>query len=183
MGNIVTILKQGGIGVLPTDTIYGLVGSALSQRAVKRIYKVRKRNPKKPFIILISSKAETLLPTIFSRCQTIKFYPSQKYAFSKQQQGILQNILPVINQDLAEKFLFAKNVNLENGNAIEILEVLQRHFRNLLLIKIGVVKGEESKYSIEKLKKILRLIETISHQVATTNASSKLALEIILLEL
>lgn len=134
-------------------------------------------------IILISSKAETLLPTIFSRCQTIKFYPSQKYAFSKQQQGILQNILPVINQDLAEKFLFAKNVNLENGNAIEILEVLQRHFRNLLLIKIGVVKGEESKYSIEKLKKILRLIETISHQVATTNASSKLALEIILLEL
>src|SRR3989338_11017033 len=55
MGNIVTILKQGGIGVLPTDTIYGLVGSALSQRAVKRIYKVRKRNPKKPFIILISS--------------------------------------------------------------------------------------------------------------------------------
>lgn len=40
---------------MPTDTIYGLVGSALSQRAVKRIYKVRKRNPKKPFIILISS--------------------------------------------------------------------------------------------------------------------------------
>ena len=48
-------LKRGDIGVLKTDTIYGLVGSALSEKTVKRIYTVRKRNPKKPFIILISS--------------------------------------------------------------------------------------------------------------------------------
>jgi|SRR3989344_6048568 len=50
---IIKILKSGGIGVLPTDTIYGLVGSALSKKAIERIYKVRRRNPKKPFIILI----------------------------------------------------------------------------------------------------------------------------------
>lgn len=48
-------LKEGQIGVIPTDTIYGLVGSALSERVVKRIYKVRKRNPLKPLLILISS--------------------------------------------------------------------------------------------------------------------------------
>jgi L-threonylcarbamoyladenylate synthase len=52
--NITKILRKGGIGVLPTDTIYGLVGLALSEEGVKRIYKVRKRNPKKPLIILIS---------------------------------------------------------------------------------------------------------------------------------
>jgi L-threonylcarbamoyladenylate synthase len=52
---IVKILKEGGIGVLPTDTIYGLVGTALNPQTVERIYKVRKRNPKKPFIILIQS--------------------------------------------------------------------------------------------------------------------------------
>ena len=49
------ILKKGGIGVLPTDTIYGLVGAALSKKAVERIYKVKKRKKDKPFIILISS--------------------------------------------------------------------------------------------------------------------------------
>ncbi len=43
---------------MPTDTIYGLVGLALSERTVKRIYKVRKRNPKKPLIILISDLAD-----------------------------------------------------------------------------------------------------------------------------
>lgn len=52
------ILKKGGIGVIPTDTIYGLVGQALKQKTVAKIYKVRKRNPDKPFIILISSLAD-----------------------------------------------------------------------------------------------------------------------------
>ena len=52
---IIKILKNGGIGVLPTDTIYGLVGSALNKKTIKRIYELRQRNPRKPFIILIGS--------------------------------------------------------------------------------------------------------------------------------
>jgi len=49
------ILKNGGIGVIPTDTIYGIVGSALNVDVVEKIYKLRKRNKKKPMIILIGS--------------------------------------------------------------------------------------------------------------------------------
>lgn len=52
---IAKLLREGCIGVMPTDTIYGLVGSALSAKAVERIYRVRKRNVKKPMIILIAS--------------------------------------------------------------------------------------------------------------------------------
>ena len=55
------ILLNHGVGVLPTDTLYGLVGSALSKKAVARIYKLRRRNPQKPFIILISSLADLKL--------------------------------------------------------------------------------------------------------------------------
>ncbi len=51
---IVKFLKNDGIGVLPTDTLYGIVGSAFSKKTVLRIYKVRLRNKKKPLIILIS---------------------------------------------------------------------------------------------------------------------------------
>ena len=43
------------IGVIPTDTIYGVVASALSKKAVEKAYRIMKRNPKKPFIIMISS--------------------------------------------------------------------------------------------------------------------------------
>ncbi len=55
---IIESLQGGGIGVIPTDTIYGIVGSALSKDSVKRIYKVRKRNQKKPMIILISKLSD-----------------------------------------------------------------------------------------------------------------------------
>ncbi len=48
-----TILKDGGVGVLATDTLYGLVGKALDEKAVGRIYGLKKRQPSKPFIILI----------------------------------------------------------------------------------------------------------------------------------
>lgn len=49
------VLKKGGIAVFPTDTIYGMHTPALKKDCVERLYKLRKRNPKKPFIILIPS--------------------------------------------------------------------------------------------------------------------------------
>lgn len=52
--NIAEMLAHGGVGVMPTDTIYGIVGLALDKKAVERIYRLRKRDPKKPMIILIS---------------------------------------------------------------------------------------------------------------------------------
>ena len=48
-------LLNGGVGILPRDTLYGLVGRALSRKAFDRIFELKKRNSKNPFIILISS--------------------------------------------------------------------------------------------------------------------------------
>lgn len=55
MDENIDTLNNGGIGVLATDTIYGIVGQALNQDTVERIYSVKKRTPTKPFIILIHS--------------------------------------------------------------------------------------------------------------------------------
>ncbi|MES2416083.1 MAG: L-threonylcarbamoyladenylate synthase [Patescibacteria group bacterium] len=52
---IITILQNDGVGILPTDTLYGVVASAYSKKAVERIYKIKGRDENKPFIILISS--------------------------------------------------------------------------------------------------------------------------------
>ena len=49
------ILNKDGIVVLPTDTLYGLVGSAFSKKAIERIYKIKNRNKDKKLIVLISS--------------------------------------------------------------------------------------------------------------------------------
>lgn len=54
----IAILKSGGIGILPTDTIYGIVGSALMPETVARIYHQRKRDYRKPTIILVASVSD-----------------------------------------------------------------------------------------------------------------------------
>lgn len=53
--NLSKELKKGKIAVIPTDTIYGIVCSALNQGTVEKIYTLRKRSPDKPMIVLISS--------------------------------------------------------------------------------------------------------------------------------
>lgn len=47
-------LKNGQVVVLPTDTIYGLSCRADDQEAVKKIYRLKKRNPKYPVLLLVS---------------------------------------------------------------------------------------------------------------------------------
>lgn len=53
--NAIRALKSGGIGVMPTDTIYGIVCKALDKKAVTRVYELKRRDPHMPFIILIDS--------------------------------------------------------------------------------------------------------------------------------
>lgn len=52
---IIKQLSESELGVIPTDTIYGIVGLALNPQTVEKIYKLRKRSSRKPMIILISS--------------------------------------------------------------------------------------------------------------------------------
>lgn len=51
---VVRLLKKGGAGLLPTDTIYGLSARALDAAAVERIHKIKLRDSGKPLIVLIS---------------------------------------------------------------------------------------------------------------------------------
>lgn len=51
----IEILKNGGVGVIPTDTVYGLVGSAIKKEAVQKITEIKNRSDGKGFIVLIFS--------------------------------------------------------------------------------------------------------------------------------
>lgn len=51
-------LKQGKIGVIPTDTVYGLVCSALTEDSVEKMYEIKERDQNKPFVYLISDVSD-----------------------------------------------------------------------------------------------------------------------------
>ena len=44
-------LNQGNLAGLPTETVYGLAGNAYSQKAIKKIYNLKKRPKKNPLIV------------------------------------------------------------------------------------------------------------------------------------
>ncbi len=52
---IASLLKRGGVVLLPTDTIYGLHASAANERALARLRKIKGRDADKPFVILAAS--------------------------------------------------------------------------------------------------------------------------------
>lgn len=51
----IKILKNDGVVVLPTDTLYGLCAGAFNKKAIEKIYKIKERDKSKPLIVLISS--------------------------------------------------------------------------------------------------------------------------------
>ncbi len=58
LAGVAEAMKKGGVAVIPTDTVYGIVGPAFSRSAVARIYKLRRRDPNKPMIVLIGDIAD-----------------------------------------------------------------------------------------------------------------------------
>ena len=55
-------IREERIVCSPTDTLYGLLGSALSERVYRDIYRIKRRSPEKPLIVLFDSleRAEEL---------------------------------------------------------------------------------------------------------------------------
>lgn len=88
---IIGLIKEGKIGVMPTDTIYGIVGSALNPRTVQDIYLIRDRDSSKPMIILISSLEDLKKFNIF-------LSPEQKEYLQKIWPNPVSVILPCSDQ-------------------------------------------------------------------------------------
>lgn len=77
--DITQILKDGGVGLLPTDTVYGLSASVYDEKAVERIYSLKGRDSGVPLIVLISD---------------IQDLSSFKVSLDKDTRGILEKNWP-----------------------------------------------------------------------------------------
>lgn len=49
------VIKEGGIVVFPTETVYGIGVNGLDKNAIKRLYEVKKRLQNKPISLLVSN--------------------------------------------------------------------------------------------------------------------------------
>lgn len=92
MDEALEILKRGGIGILPTDTLYGVVALALQKQAVERVYTLKGRAPNKPVLMLIHSPEEL-------RQFGITLSPQQKEAASRHWPGPITLIFQCPNPE------------------------------------------------------------------------------------
>ena len=89
------VIIQGGIVVLPTDTIYGIHCLASNKKAVEKVYEIRKRDPNKPCLILIDDVKQIELFGIGLFDRTEKF-------FNKIWPGKASIIIPISRKRQAE---------------------------------------------------------------------------------
>jgi DNA polymerase-3 subunit delta' len=157
---------NGGFKIVIVDDAH-----LMNQEAQNCFLKTLEEPKGQTLLFLITSKPDMLLPTIFSRCQTVKFFkpaglPENPGKLEKEKE-LLKNLLPVLNSTFADKFAYVKNIDFEKQSASEIIYVLQKHLRK----------------DIVKNKKALELTEEINNKLIFTNASPKLALEILLINI
>lgn len=73
----IEVLKDGGVAVIPTDTVYGVVCTAADQGAVKRLYELKSRE-NKPGTVIAASIDQLVGLGIKRRCLTAveQFWPN-----------------------------------------------------------------------------------------------------------
>lgn len=52
------VLKQGGVILYPTDTVWGIGCDATNPEAVKRVYEIKKRADNKAMLVLVDNEAK-----------------------------------------------------------------------------------------------------------------------------
>lgn len=161
---LIGMLKMGGVVVMPTDTIYGIVGRAEDRNVVKKIYEIRKRTPEKPCIILVGDLSElkkfNIVLTEMQKNKIGKYRrptsfildcPDEKFSYLHRSTKTLAFRLPA-SQELRKLLiktgpLIAPSANPEGLSPARNIREAKTHFGNSvdLYINGGTIVGKPSK--------------------------------------
>lgn len=92
---LITCLNEGGVVILPSDTLYGVMARAADQTAVERVYRLRGRAPDKPCIVLAAG--------LWQLTDTSLWSPTHKRLAKSHWPGALSLVTPV--SDLTPAYL------------------------------------------------------------------------------
>ena len=156
------------IGVILTDTIYGIVGLALNKEVVERIYKAKERDLKKPMIILISSiddlsnifkinlnlKRINILKEFWPGCVSVAL-PCKEFPHLHRGLNSLAFRLPLKKEliSLIKKTgpLIATSANKEGGIPAKNIQEAKEYFGNEIDFYIDSGESQESPSLLVKL--------------------------------
>lgn len=143
--DIVNIIKQDGIIVFPTETVYGIGGNALSEDVIKKIYNIKKRPQDKALNILVKNKEEieryAYISNIIEKKIIDNFMPGPITIILKKKKSEISDLLTANNDTIG--------IRIPNNNIIKrILEEC-----NLPLAAPSAnISGKPSSIKLEDIK-------------------------------
>lgn len=149
---------------------------SMNNKAANALLKTLEEPKGKTIIILIADKSFNLPNTIISRCEEIILKPSSLNIVFEN--FIQKPHIEILNKPLID---ILKYIEKTSGDKLENLNLLNSWlfcFRKMLLDQ-----KQKSKYSQEKIIKIMKKIEETKKIITNTNVNKKLALENLALEI
>lgn len=166
---LINLFKNSGIVVMPTDTVYGILGSAMDKNTVECIYDLRKRNKKKPCIILVGDISELKkFSILLTKAQEIflkKVWPGpvsvifdcpyKRFEYLHRGTNTLAFRLPKNKEfrDFLKKTgpLIAPSANIEGKSVAKDITEAKKYFKDLVDLYV------DAKVSNPNPSKVIRL--------------------------
>lgn len=156
INDAVTILKDDGVIVIPTDTVYGLACSGNSEEGLKKIYSIKKRNINKKLPIIVDSY-ERLLSLCEVNEETLRklkpFFPGELTLILNKKNSEETFAVRMINNEIVNKiiegldsFLYLTSANKSDEDPIaDIGDLLDEFDGKVDMIVMGnKMKGVNS---------------------------------------
>ena len=163
--DIIKDLKYGKIGIIPTDTIYGIVGIASSFAVKQKIYEIKQRHSSKNLVIQvgenydlakitseINENAKKLIAKFFPGQLTLIFNASKEF-IQKYNWDIETVAVRIPNHPLFLKILngineplFVTSANISGDSAINTIQELKKIF--LDTNKVDFIINDNKEYSV-----------------------------------
>jgi L-threonylcarbamoyladenylate synthase len=143
------VIDAGGVAVIPTDTVYGIIADATNEEAIKKIYKIKRRDYSKPLIIMVSS-IEMLLRyvdnvSLMEKEIINKYWPGKLTILFKKNNKLSsfinnggeyvgirlpdnEDIIKLIN--MLEKPLVSTSANISEKDTIVSVDLLEEELAN-----------------------------------------------------
>ena len=142
----VEILRNGGIIVYPTDTLYGLGVDALNEKALTRLYLLKQRGEKAPVSLMVPN-----ISTI--KKYTAKLSPEINNALKKLLPGKVTVILPQKDKDTLP-YLFRMNKKNKLGFRIprhNVCSALNKSYPNPITTTSANISGKANALTIQDI--------------------------------
>jgi len=145
---IVKELEKGNLVITPTDTIYGIMGDATNEKAIKKVYQVKKRPLSKPLILLMDSY------------EMIKDYTKN---ITFEEENLIKEFMPGLVTIILEKNNKVNNLITSNTNYVairipnnkDLLEIIKKLGKPVISTSANISE-EKTITSIQELEEDLK---------------------------